>query len=37
MPNSRDILNRVGYARTLIDIASAGYEEEKAGNLWRQA
>src|SRR5918997_612010 len=33
MPNSRDILYRVGYTRTLIDIASAGYEKEKAGTM----
>jgi hypothetical protein len=33
MPNSRDILYRVGYRRTLIDIASAGYEKEKAGTM----
>jgi hypothetical protein len=37
MPNGRDILYRVGYTRTLIDIASAGYEKEKAGTVWRQA
>jgi hypothetical protein len=37
MPNSQDILYRAGYTRTLIDISSAGYEKEKAGNLWRQA
>ena len=36
MPNSRDILYRAGYTRTLIDIVSAGYEEEKAGTVWRQ-
>ena len=33
MPNSRDILYRVGYTRTLIDIASAGSEKEKAGTM----
>jgi hypothetical protein len=36
MPNSRDILYRAGYTRTLIDISSAGYDllgDEKCAEL----
>jgi hypothetical protein len=32
MPNGRDILYRVGYTRTIIDIASTGYEIGESRN-----